>query len=48
MKIFMKHYPEATGAVVYSSDLDADIEYLGKKVAFRRFESLWRENTDEE
>ena len=48
MKIFMKHYPETTGAAVYSSDLDADIEYLGKKVAFRRFESLWRENTDEE
>lgn len=47
MKIFMKHYPETTGAVIYSSDMHSDIEYLGKKVAFRRFESLWQVNADE-
>jgi predicted AAA+ superfamily ATPase len=40
MKIFMKHYPETTGAVVYSSNIDADAEYIGKHVAFRRLESL--------
>jgi predicted AAA+ superfamily ATPase len=40
MKIFMKHYPETTGAVVYSANLDADAEHLGQQVAFRKLESL--------
>jgi len=40
LKIFMKHYPYTAGAMVYSTNLDADAEYLGKRVTFRRLESL--------
>ena len=40
MKIFIKNYPETAGAIVYSTDLNADVEYLGKQVAFRKLESL--------
>lgn len=40
MKIFIKNYPETAGAIVYSTDLNADIEYLGKPVSFRKLEAL--------
>jgi hypothetical protein len=40
MKIFFKNYPETAGAIVYSTDLNADVDYLGKQVAFRKLESL--------
>jgi predicted AAA+ superfamily ATPase len=40
MKIFIKNYPETAGAIVYSTDFSADVEYLGKQVAFRKLESL--------
>jgi predicted AAA+ superfamily ATPase len=40
MKIFMKHYPETIGAVIYSANLEADVDHLGKHVAFRKLESL--------
>jgi predicted AAA+ superfamily ATPase len=40
MKIFIKHYPETTGAVVYSTNLEAEADHLGKHVAFRKLESL--------
>jgi len=46
MKIFMKHYPETTGAIVYSSGLDAEAEHSGKRVAFKKLESLWRESEE--
>ena len=46
MKIFMKHYPETAGGIVYSTDLDADADYLGKRVAFRKLESLADDNMD--
>ena len=40
MKIFIKNYPETAGAIIYSTKLHTDIEYLGKQVAFRKLESL--------
>ena len=43
MKIFIKNYPETTGAIIYSTELNADIEYLGKQVAFRKLESLFED-----
>jgi len=43
IKLFMKHYPETTGSVVYSTNLDADEKYLGKKVLFRKLQSLFEE-----
>ena len=46
MKIFMKHYPETAGGIVYSTDLDADADHLGKRVAFRKLESLVGDDTD--
>ena len=46
MKIFMKHYPETAGGIVYSTDLNANVAHFGKRVAFRRLESLARDDTD--
>lgn len=40
IKIFIKNYPETAGAIIYSTELNADVEYLGKQVAFRRLDSL--------
>jgi predicted AAA+ superfamily ATPase len=46
MKIFMKHYPETAGGIVYSTNLNVDADHLGKRVAFRRLESLVHDDTD--
>ena len=43
MKIFIKNYPETAGAIIYSTKLHADIEYLGKQVAFRKLDSLFED-----
>ena len=43
MKIFIKNYPETAGAIIYSTELHDDIEYLGKQVAFRKLESLFED-----
>jgi hypothetical protein len=40
LKIFIENYPETTGAIIYSTELNADVEYPGKQVAFRKLESL--------
>jgi hypothetical protein len=36
MKIFIKHYPETQGALVLSQDFDSDMDYMGKKIMFRK------------
>jgi predicted ATP-grasp superfamily ATP-dependent carboligase len=36
MKIFIKHYPETLGALVLSQDFDSDMDYMGKKIMFRK------------
>lgn len=43
MKIFIKHYPETVGAVVYSTSLEAEAEFLGKKVMFKKLATLREE-----
>ncbi|MDI9570944.1 MAG: ATP-binding protein [Pseudomonadota bacterium] len=43
IKIFMKNYPETTGAIVYSTSLHADAEYLGKPVLFRKLEAMFQD-----
>ena len=40
MKIFIKHYPETQGALIVSQDFDADMDYMGKKIMFRKFLSF--------
>ncbi len=35
IKIFIKNYPETAGTIIYSTELNADVEYLCKQVAFR-------------
>ena len=44
MKIFISNYPEPRGAVIFSSNLEAEAEYKGTKILFRKFSAFENEN----
>ncbi len=40
MKLFIKHYPETTGGIVFNENIEGEIEESGKKIKFLHFSKV--------
>ena len=40
MRIFIKHYPETIGGVVFNESIEGKLEWLGKKIQFLSYDRV--------
>jgi hypothetical protein len=40
MITFIKNYPETLGGIIFSNNIEGEREFLGKKIYFKKLESI--------